>query len=366
MKGKIINVFPEGITSQGFCSFYNYILQNLKLIIFVKNGSLIGNSLIFKRIGIYFNEKGYDIEYHHCSLDPDKLWAVVIKSLNIALIDSSITNEKNHFCLDCEFETIDVNECFNKQYFKQNQKFISEIYKNFSICMNRSYMYLKAANQIHNNLANINTLALNISKINNLKQNLKNKIFISSKCCPKFKRHLFTTAFSSEGIVTYADSNYINYENKYVLNGNAGTGKTNILKYIAEEAFIRGYTVEIYHNPLLPSKIEHILIPDINTAVMSSNELNNISFDGLQLYLGNFLDCSIIIKNKEEMDVDNNNYKILINHSLKLMAESKLIYDEIDKYYVMDINFDKVLKTIDMLVCKIEFIEKINCNQIHP
>lgn len=360
MKGKIINVFPEGITSQGFCSFYGHILrkEDASEIIYVKDGSIIANSLIFRKIGTFFSDKGYDVEYHHCSLDPNKLLGIVIKDLKVALIDNNVFNLEECTYSNSKFEFLDMNECFNTDNYKDVDHIVTDICTDISIYMDRACKYLKASNFIHQNLVNLNSLALNISKINNLKDDMKNRIFKTSVSVSGYKRHLFATAFSSEGIVTYADDLYINYKNKYVLNGGPGTGKTNILRFLADEAFKRGYTVEIYHDPLLPKRVEHILIPEISTAIMTSNEINNIYFEGLQLYLGNFLDGSVLVKNKEEISQDTDNFKLLINKSTQLLSECKLLYDELDKYYVMDMNFDIVLKTINKLIDKIEEIEK--------
>lgn len=91
MKGKIRHLFPGGNTSKGFYSFYHYIISQdtARRKICIKGGPGTGKSTLMKSIGTFFNDKGYDIEYHHCSSDNNSLDGIVIKQLNIALLDGT-------------------------------------------------------------------------------------------------------------------------------------------------------------------------------------------------------------------------------------------------------------------------------------
>lgn len=91
MDNTIKNLFPGGNTSKGFYSFYRYILKQneARRIFCIKGGPGTGKSSLMKKIGSYFYDKGYDIEYHHCSSDNNSLDGVVIKPLNVALLDGT-------------------------------------------------------------------------------------------------------------------------------------------------------------------------------------------------------------------------------------------------------------------------------------
>ena len=85
------HLFPGGNTTKGFYSFYNYILtqEEADRIICLKGGPGTGKSSFMKKIGTHFKTLGYTIEYHHCSSDNNSLDGVVIKELNIALLDGT-------------------------------------------------------------------------------------------------------------------------------------------------------------------------------------------------------------------------------------------------------------------------------------
>jgi MoxR-like ATPase len=91
MKGKIRHFFPGGNTSHGFHSFYDYIISQdtARRKICIKGGPGTGKSTLMKNIGTFFNDKGYDIEYHHCSSDNNSLDGIVINALNVAILDGT-------------------------------------------------------------------------------------------------------------------------------------------------------------------------------------------------------------------------------------------------------------------------------------
>jgi ABC-type lipoprotein export system ATPase subunit len=53
MKGRIIKVFPGGNTSEGFYSYYPFLLEKgTKRIFVIKGGPGVGKSTLMKKIGL--------------------------------------------------------------------------------------------------------------------------------------------------------------------------------------------------------------------------------------------------------------------------------------------------------------------------
>ena len=90
-KGKIRHMFPGGNTSQGFFSYYDYILgqEEASRIICIKGGPGVGKSTFMKQIGAEMVDKGYDVEFMHCSSDNNSLDGIVIPAIKVALLDGT-------------------------------------------------------------------------------------------------------------------------------------------------------------------------------------------------------------------------------------------------------------------------------------
>lgn len=91
IKGSIRRVFPGGNTYKGFYSFYDYVLnqQDAKRIMIIKGGPGVGKSSFMKKLGESMIDRGFDIEYHHCSSDNNSVDGVVFPQVGVALIDGT-------------------------------------------------------------------------------------------------------------------------------------------------------------------------------------------------------------------------------------------------------------------------------------
>jgi DNA replication protein DnaC len=364
MKGNINHYFPGGNTSKGFYSYYRYIMgqKEARRIICIKGGPGTGKSTLMKRIGEAFCKKGYDIEFHHCSSDNNSLDGVVIKGLNVVLLDGTaphIVDPINPGTVD---EILNLGQCWKEEGFKKYRNDIIKINKEVGRTFKRAYKYISAAKLIHDDWSSYNKEALNQSKINLLKQKLKNKIFkteISNMGCD---RHLFATAFTPNGIITFIDNLISDYQNIFVLNGEPGTGKNQLLNFIADEALMRGYYIEILHTPLIPEKFEHVLIPEMSTAVITSNEINQKKFKGNQIFMDNLLNTNST-NSKDKIAEDREDFYKLLNKGLSNLKEAKSLHDKLETYYIPNMDFEKIENVSISIINKINNYEKQYINK---
>lgn len=363
MKHDIKHYFPGGNTSKGFYSYYRYIMgqKEATRIICIKGGPGTGKSTLMKRIGENFYKKGYDIEFHHCSSDNNSLDGVVIKGLNVVLLDGTSPHTVDPINPGAVDEILNMGQCWNEEGFKNYRNDIIKINKNVGKAFKRAYKYIAAAKLIHDDWISYNKEALNQTKLNLLKQELKNKIFktdISNIGCD---RHLFATAFTPNGILTFIDNLITDYENIFVLNGDPGTGKNQVLNYLANEALMRGHYIEILHKPLIPEKIEHILIPEISAAIITSNEINQKKFKGNQIFTNDLLNTNNIYKDKISEDKDD--FYKLLNKGLSNIKEAKSLHDKLETYYIPNMDFDKIENVSISIIDKINNYEKQYLNK---
>ncbi|MBC2579733.1 ATPase [Clostridium sp. DJ247] len=235
---------------------------------------------------------------------------------------------------------MNIEEYWNTELSKDIKEDILNIRNEINGTIQRAYKYIGAAKLIHDNWSMYNRNALNNSKLSQLSEDLKNKIFTNHEIKDLGnERHLFVTAFVPDGIVTFIDDLCDDCEKIYVLNGGPGTGKTPLLKFIYTEALKRGFFVEVYHDALVPDKIEHIIIPELKTALISANEINGKKFNGTQIYLENFIDYSLI--NKLQLKKDKEMFYSLLNISLDIVSSTKKLYTSLETYCIQNINFNE-------------------------
>ena len=357
LQGK--HFFPGGNTSKGFYSFYKYILSqdDARRILCLKGGPGTGKSSLMKKVGEYFFNKGYSIEYHHCSSDNNSLDGIVIKDLNVALIDGTSPHIVDPITPGAVDEILNMGEALNIDMLSKHKKEILSLNKDISKCYKRAYRYLASARCIHDDWSSLNYESLDSNKISVLLETLKNDVFRSEKFGYGGERHLFATAITPNGIITFADNLSKGYENKYVLSGGPGFGKTDILKFLGSCGQKKGYFIEYMHDPLIPERIEHIFIPEISTCIITNNEINQANYTGINYNLINYTKLNWLNNRSSEIEYNSKLFYELINKSVSLINTSHKYHDNLEVFYIDAMNFDIANSIYDNVIKKLEKYE---------
>ncbi|NME82550.1 PRK06851 family protein [Clostridium sp. SM-530-WT-3G] len=356
---KVRHLFPGNNTSEGFFSFYEYILpqKEAKRIFCMKGGPGTGKSSFMKKIGDHFYGLGYTIEYHHCSSDPNSLDGIVIKELNVAILDGTSPHVVDPIHPGAVDEVINLGDSFDTSLLEPHKKEIMLLTQEISSYFNRAYRLFASARKIHEDWASINSSAININKVYLLIDELKKNILTSKHKDFGLERHLFSTALTPDGILSYNKELANEIEHLYIIKGGPGLKKTQILKAIGHEAQRQGYFVEYFHDPLIPDRIENVLIPDISTGLFTTNEISRINYNSNVLDMKSFCDLKILNDNSQKILFDKRHFDILINEGLSCITTAHEIHDKLETYYIGSMDFSKVDSTYEAILNKIESIK---------
>lgn len=357
---KIRHLFPGNNTAQGFFSFYRYILpqEQAKRIFCLKGGPGTGKSSFMKKLGNHFYNLGYNIEFHHCSSDPNSLDGIVIKELNVAVLDGTSPHVVDPIHPGAVDEVINLGDAFNTDLLESHKNEIMLVTKKIGSNFNRAYRLFASAKNVHEDWSYINSSALNMNKVYLLIDELKNKILTDSHKDFGSERHLFSTGLTPDGIVSYNKDLSQEVEHLYVIKGGPGLKKSEILKSIGKEAQRQGLFVEYFHDPLIPDRIENILLPSISTGLFTTNEISRINYNSTKLDMKDLCDQDILNENSEKILFDKRQFDILINEGLSCITAAHELHDDLETYYIDAMDFSIVDAIYESTLNKIESIRK--------
>lgn len=356
MKGKVRKIFPGANTSNGFYSYFDYIIpKDINRIFCLKGGPGVGKSSLMKKIAREFSEKGYDIEIFPCSSDPSSIDAVLIKQLKVVLLDATaphIVDPKIPGAID---EIVNFGDFWNVSNLEDNKSEIEKCNKEISACFQRAFKYLNAAKPIFYDIEDKNSNAMNFGRLNKFTDEFIEKLFeeVDNKEELSIPRHLFGTAITPIGHIDYADNLFQDAKKVYYINGKIGYGKTTFLKRVYDKAILKGLNVEVFHYPLIPEKIESIMIKDLGIAITTSYLFK----DKEVIDLEQFINEDKITNYKEEVEVDERMLDELISYAISNLKKAKSNHDIIESYYIPNMDFDKVAKLRNELVERISKYE---------
>lgn len=345
-------MFPGGNTSVGFYSYFRYIVPAAQAarIIILKGGPGVGKSSFMRGIAKGMLENGYNVELHYCSSDPGSLDAVCFPDLNIALLDGTaphLTDPRFPGAVD---EIINLGH-WNETNLRKNRSKIVSTTNRISEFFQSAYRYLAAAKSIHDDWEMQITPHQDFAWTNQIASNLERKVFRDTPVASTIgtERHLFGSAITPRGPMEYFDSLIGLMERKILIKGQPGTGKSTLLEKIARAGLERGYKVEYYHNPLVPDKVDHILIPELNTAIATSNELFTYSASDIdQVFdLDNGLDQAALSEKAEYIEQNKTTFFQLFNQAIALLKQAMQLHDRLEELYVPNMQFDIIEKLRD-------------------
>jgi len=347
-EGKIKHAFPGGNTSKGFHSFYDYILpQNeANRIIVMKGGPGVGKSTFMRRIGMEMCSMGYNVEFMHCSSDNNSLDGLVITDLKIAMIDGTaphIVDPRNPGAID---EILHLGDFWNEEGLKQSRNDITSLTSEISSLFARAYKYLGAGKYIYDDIEKIYDDAIDMKTVNKKAEAIVSDIFGRLDCVEKSskERHLFISAITPEGPKNYIPNLIESQKNVYIVKGPHGKGFKKIFSRIAESAIAKGFDIECYHCAFNPEVIEHIVIPEIQTAVTTSRKYHPVEvISPVEIInLGDYFNNNIIDKYSEVLDYDTAEFDNLFNKAVEKISQAKALHDKLETYYIPNMDFEGV------------------------
>lgn len=353
------HLFPGGNSSKGFYSFYRYILtqEDAKRILCIKGGPGTGKSSLMKKVGAHFQAKGYTIEYHHCSSDNESLDAVVVKELKIALLDGTSPHIVDPIHPGAVDEVLNMGDALDMDALSLNKKEIMEVSKNISNNFARAYRFFASAKAIHDDWSALNASSLDNSKILTISESIKEEVLRGNKSGYGGERHLFSTAFTPNGIITFAPDLVSKFKTKYILKGGPGLNKTHILNEVAKTAQKKGYFVEYMHDPFIPERLEHIFIPELSACVLTENEISRSTFTGKTYNITDFCKPDIIANNSAHIEYDKKLFYDLINKGLSFITNAHVLHDDLEKFYIDAMDFNICNDICNKVISRLEKYE---------
>lgn len=353
-KGKIRHMFPGGNTSRGFFSYYDYVLpqEKAKKIFILKGGPGTGKSTFMRKIAAAMCEKGFDVEYMHCSSDPNSLDGVVFPDKNVAMLDGTaphIVDPKNPGAID---ELINLGEFWNDGAIAEHRDQILRVNMEVGRYFARAYKYLQAAYSIYRDNEVIYDTAMDHGKANVIIANTVDKIFeeVDVSEVQGKQRHLFASAITPNGLVNFL-SFLLTTEEVIVLEGKPGTGTERFIERARQAAVERGIDTESYYCALNPYKLEHLVIPEMNISITTKNPSHEVdTAPTIEMNFDEYLDKSRLANYKEEIKFNQEEFKKLLDRAVQTIRNAKNLHDELENFYYPNMNFSDVQKCQDTIL----------------
>lgn len=351
-----IQYFLGANSPRGFYSLYDQLipLESASAVYILKGGAGCGKSTLMRQVALAAEDADAEVEYILCSGDPDSLDAVVLPDLGVALVDGTAPHVVEPKYPGIIEHYVNLGDCYDAAALAPLRGEIMACMTGYKGCYQRAYRCLDAAAHIEEDIrCTLLTPALE-AKMS------KRAAGILSREVPRQKGHApgqvtqrFLSAVSHKGDITLFDSPKAQCARIYELADRYGLAHT-MLTHLLAEITRNGYDVMACLNPMAPERLEHLLIPQLSLAFLSTTPAN--PFPGhpyRRIRLDAMVDADLLRRSRPRLRFSRKVADSLMEEAVASLAQAKAIHDQLEALYNPHVDFARVNATAQTIIDRI-------------
>lgn len=359
MSGYIKHYFVCANSAKGFRNLFDSNLNMLNKIYILKGGPGTGKSSLMKKIGTYFANEGLDIDYIHCSSDPDSLDGVIIRKLSVAIVDGTAPHVIEPKAPGAIEEYVNLGVAWNIPALQKHKKEILYLQKEISETYPKAYAHFANALVIHDEWEKIYIDNMDFKKADQLATKVAHEIIGSHKFDKEATiMHRFFGASTPKGSVNFVPNIIAPIKTHYYIKGRPGSGKSTLLKKLSSLAKEKGIDAEIYHCSFDPDSLDMVLLPELEICIFDSTAPHEYEPDLSKDHLVDMY-AELITPKTDEIYHDTLNdihkrYKLTVSAGTNELSYAKALHDDLEQYYITATDFNIINEISDDLLAKIK------------
>ncbi len=341
--------FLAANSCRGFVSeFLSNCSEEYKTYI-IKGGPGTGKSSFMKRVASYAEKSGEKVIYCPCSSDPKSLDGIICENKKIIIIDGTAPHTVDPVYPAVAQEILNFGEFWDSEKLKNKAEIIAITNHNKALHKTASRYITAAGEMLYDNFKTA-TACADTNKCKSFAEKLCKNIFTKTNRIPK-ETVRFIAGITPDGFVTFPTTII---QNLIIISDDFFAVSSYILSVIRQTALLNGYDIITLKSPFFPELIDHIIIPELNLAVVSENKFIKFKNEQRRIHARRFYDSRLLHQSKNRIKFNKRLSDELLSSAYFTLSEAKMVHDELEKHYINAMDFEKLNNFIDMF-CKKHF-----------
>lgn len=340
----------------GFISCFDRLIPEgtLRRMIVLKGGPGVGKSTFMRRVHAALCQDGAPSTLYFCSGDPDSLDAVAVPDAGLLILDGTAPHTVDPKIPGARDGILNLGAFLNEEAMRPRLGQIKDVMADHAACSRRARACLAAARALCEDNA-----ALVASAVDDARQERMLRALIRTTLCDAapqdaapFARPVITDAVTPKGelclIAENAQPRVIRLVRHWAMD------LTPVLRRLSQSVQAAGYAVEEHLCPAVPGRLLHLTIPALRTLVTTSDLLPSE-----QLF--DFAACapqSSLLRHECALEQGRAAVKMHVHRAVSSLAQAKQLHDELETFYVPNMDFAKWQQALDETLASLGAAEK--------
>jgi len=272
LNGNVTYYFGHALTGQGIKQLYKEMMDEAELVYLLQGAPTMKGSELLKELGYFYVKQGFAVEWFKDALLEDVVEAVFVRGCNRLYIWSSEWGIEPTF-LGTKHRVLSFYDCLEDLQLEKVGEQLAEAMKERELWRDKCIAMLSKAIKIHDDWEIVTQSCMNWQALNDQVEMLKTNIFqsiILNK--PGLRTHRLLGTLTPRGAENTVESITKNLTRRLMIKGKPGTGKSSLMKDLADEANKRGLDTQIIWCGLDASSVDMVIIPELNFCIFDSTE----------------------------------------------------------------------------------------------
>lgn len=335
----------------GFISHFDHLIpqDSLRRMLILKGGPGVGKSTFMRRIHAALCADGEESTLYFCSGDPDSLDAVAIPHAGLLVLDGTAPHNVDPHIPGARDSIVNLGACLNEAAMRPRLPHIKNCMDDHAACSRRARACLSAARALANDNAALLKSALDPTHVTRMIRALTQAVLShdAPPCDSPSVRPVFADAVTPKGeLCLIAD----NAQPRVIrLLAHWAMDMTPVLACVSQAARLAGYAVEEYGYPVTPGRLVHVAIPSLGTLVTTSALLPaEQTFD-----FGACIPAGALLRHECALEQGRAGIKLHLHRACSALAQAKQLHDELESFYVPNMDFACWQKTLDQTLASL-------------
>ncbi len=267
----VTHFFGQALTGQGIKNVYDEIMHEANTVYLIKGAQGFKVADYLSKLGIFYGNKGTEIEYFHDPFFENTIEALFVKEPhNILFLEATnlvIDSNASHV------QVISLEDCVDKQKVIEKQQDFLNLSTKKDDYYAKCFQALSKALKIHDDWEVETRRYMDWKGLDNKTEELMLKVFGVQKLEKSgAKTHRLLGTLTPAGARDTVQSITQNLEKRLFIKGYPGTGKSSLMKKLVDEALNRGFDARMVWCGLDSNSVDMVILPELKLCIFDSTE----------------------------------------------------------------------------------------------
>ena len=350
-------IFLASNSMNGFQSYFEdfHDCENGWYTYIIKGGPGTGKSTAMKTVAKTLKEKGLDVIVGPCSSDPYSLDAVIVPEKKAVIFDGTAPHVVEPSFVGACDKIVNFGDAFDFKKLISSKEQIIQISNSISNTYKRIYRYTSVLGALKKDNLKFAKQTTDIEAAEKFAFSLIKK-YIPKNNGVGIEKGCFLSALTFKGYIAFADTVKHFADTVISVCDDFGFVSDLIMQKVKTAAKNNGYDIYVCYNPLLPEKIDHIIIPYLKLAFITEGKELSFNYVTRRTHAKRFTDLEILNSNKEKIAFNRRAYRKIADQTVTVMEEAKKLHDDLEALYIPAVDFKKTEKIANNLINDISAI----------